>query len=47
MPTIEPPPEVSSTKPYLVRAIYEWCSDNGFTPYIAVSVNDSLTDTAM
>ena len=40
MPTIEPPPEVSSTKPYLVRAIYEWCSDNGFTPYIAVSVND-------
>lgn len=39
MPTIEPPPEVSSTKPYLVRAIYEWCSDNGFTPYIAVAVN--------
>jgi len=40
MPTIEPPPEVSSTKPYLVRAIYEWCSDNGFTPYLAVSVNE-------
>jgi stringent starvation protein B len=41
MPTIEPPPEVSSTKPYLVRAIYEWCSDNGFTPYIAVAVSEN------
>lgn len=28
-----------STKPYLVRAIYEWCCDNGFTPYLAVSVD--------
>ena len=27
-----------STKPYLIRAIYEWCSDNGFTPYLAVKV---------
>lgn len=25
-----------STKPYLVRAIHEWCCDNGFTPYIVV-----------
>ncbi|MDR2925545.1 MAG: ClpXP protease specificity-enhancing factor [Azoarcus sp.] len=24
------------TKPYLIRAIYEWCVDQGFTPYIAV-----------
>ena len=40
MPPFEPPPEVSSTKPYLVRAIYEWCSDNGFTPYLAVAVNE-------
>ena len=40
MHSIEPPPEVSSTKPYLVRAIYEWCSDNGFTPYLAVAVNE-------
>lgn len=24
------------TKPYLIRAIYEWCTDNGYTPYIAV-----------
>lgn len=25
-----------STKPYLIRAIHEWCCDNNFTPYIAV-----------
>lgn len=25
-----------STKPYMIRAIHEWCCDNGFTPYIAV-----------
>lgn len=29
-----------STKPYLIRAIHEWCTDNGFTPYIAVQVDD-------
>ena len=28
-----------SAKPYLVRAICEWCADNGFTPYLAVKVN--------
>jgi stringent starvation protein B len=28
-----------STKPYLVRALYEWCTDNGFTPHIAVRVD--------
>ncbi len=27
-----------STKPYLLRAIHEWCTDNGYTPYIAVKV---------
>ncbi len=27
------------TKPYLVRAIHEWCCDNGFTPYLAVAVD--------
>jgi stringent starvation protein B len=32
-------PLTTSTKPYLVRAIYEWCTDNGFTPYVAVFVN--------
>lgn len=25
----------TSTKPYLLRAIYEWCTDNGYTPYLA------------
>jgi len=32
--------QLPSTKPYLIRAIYEWCVDNGFTPYIAVVVDD-------
>jgi stringent starvation protein B len=29
-----------STKPYLVRAIHEWCVDQGFTPYLAVMVDE-------
>lgn len=29
----------ASTKPYLLRALYEWCVDNGFTPYISVVVD--------
>lgn len=29
-----------STKPYLIRALHEWCSDNGYTPYIAVVVDE-------
>lgn len=28
-----------STRPYLIRAIYEWCVDSGLTPYLAVRVN--------
>ncbi|AOK30811.1 stringent starvation protein B [Burkholderia singularis] len=28
-----------STKPYLLRALYEWCTDNGYTPHIAVRVD--------
>ena len=28
-----------TTKPYLIRAIYEWCGDQGFTPYLAVAVD--------
>jgi stringent starvation protein B len=31
-------PEIS-TKPYMLRAIYEWCTDNGYTPYLAVKVD--------
>jgi stringent starvation protein B len=30
------------TKPYLLRALYEWCVDNGYTPHVAVKV-DSRT----
>ena len=33
---------VPSTRPYLIRALHEWCSDNGFTPYIAVQVDGSV-----
>jgi stringent starvation protein B len=29
----------SSTTPYLLRAIWEWCGDNGLTPYVAVKVD--------
>jgi len=29
----------TSTKPYLLRAIYEWCTDNGYTPYLAARVD--------
>jgi stringent starvation protein B len=28
-----------STRPYLIRAIHEWCTDSGLTPYISVQVN--------
>ena len=28
-----------STKPYLIRAIYDWCADSGLTPYLAVRVD--------
>jgi stringent starvation protein B len=30
---------MKSTKPYLIRAIHEWCADQGFTPYMAVKVD--------
>lgn len=29
-----------STRPYLIRAIYEWCMDSSLTPYLAVRIND-------
>ena len=28
-----------STKPYLIRAIYDWCADSGLTPYLAVRID--------
>ena len=27
------------TKPYLLRALFEWCVDNGYTPHLAVKVD--------
>lgn len=30
-----------STKPYLIRAIFEWCADSGFTPYLSVKVDQN------
>jgi stringent starvation protein B len=35
-PTGAPSP---STRPYLIRALHDWCTDNGFTPYLAVFVD--------
>jgi len=35
-----------STKPYLMRAIYDWCVDSGYTPYVSVTV-DSVTRVPM
>jgi stringent starvation protein B len=32
----------TSTRPYLVRALHDWCTDNGFTPYIAVHVGPAV-----
>lgn len=32
----------TTTRPYLIRAIYEWCTDNGYTPYIVVTVNGAV-----
>lgn len=28
-----------STKPYMIRAIYEWCVDSGFSPHLVVQVD--------
>jgi len=31
-----------STRPYLIRALHEWCTDHGFAPYLAVQVDGSV-----
>jgi stringent starvation protein B len=31
--------QLTSTKPYLLRALHEWCTDNGLTPHLLVTVN--------
>ena len=35
-------PSPNSTRPYLIRALYEWCTDNGYTPYIAAFVDETV-----
>jgi len=34
-------PDAITTRPYLLRALHEWCTDNGFTPYVAVLVDET------
>ena len=34
--------ESTSTRPYLIRALHEWCTDNGYSPHIAVRVDGSV-----
>ncbi len=35
-------PELASAKPYLLRAMYEWCCEQGLTPYVAVFVDEQV-----
>ena len=42
MSTSSQDPTGTSTRPYLIRALHEWCTDNGFTPYVAVHVDDRV-----
>jgi stringent starvation protein B len=37
-----PDDQGTSTRPYLIRALHDWCTDNGFTPYIAVHVGSGV-----
>src|SRR5436190_21109200 len=30
------------TKTYILRALYEWCVDNGYTPHLAVKVDSHV-----
>ena len=39
---MSPEAQGSSTRPYLIRALHDWCTDNGFTPYLAVHVDSSV-----
>ena len=41
-PPIAPATSGTSTRPYLIRALHDWCTDNGFTPYVAVFVDRSV-----
>ncbi|NCN70840.1 MAG: ClpXP protease specificity-enhancing factor [Betaproteobacteria bacterium] len=37
-----PDVQTPSTRPYLIRALHEWCVDNGFTPYVTVWVDNTV-----
>jgi len=39
---MSPDEQGTSTRPYLIRALHDWCTDNGFTPYLAVQVDDTV-----
>jgi len=39
---VAPEGQGTSTRPYLIRALHDWCTDNGFTPYLAVYVDRSV-----
>ncbi len=39
---VTPEEHGSSTRPYLIRALHDWCTDNGFTPYVAVFVDRTV-----
>jgi stringent starvation protein B len=39
---LSPDGQGSSTRPYLIRALHDWCTDNGLTPYLAVHVDRSV-----
>ena len=34
--------ESPTTRPYLIRALYEWCVDQGYTPYLAVLADNTV-----
>jgi stringent starvation protein B len=42
VPPTGPDHQGTSTRPYLIRALHDWCTDNGFTPYLAVFVDGSV-----
>ena len=42
MPGTTPDNQGTSTRPYLLRALHDWCTDNGFTPYVAVFVGPGV-----
>ena len=42
MATANTPPGAPSVRPYLIRALYEWCTDSGLTPLMALYVDENV-----